>query len=454
MSLERAIDDQRLMDQIYATLEHVTEHYDIIIIGSGAGGGTMAHALARHRRAHPDPRARRLRAAGRRELESGGGLEGSALPRRTSAGSTSAARSSRRTRTTTSAATRSSGAACSTGCGARTSRRSQHVDGVSPAWPIDYDTLAPYYDRAERLYQVRGAAGVDPTEPPRGAVSVPAGAARGRHGGHRRRSCGRWGCIPRRCRSGCSSPGEPGGCSSATPATRSPAGCTRRAKRTLRRAARRTAYPNVTLWTNALRAPADHRRARPPGRGGRSRARRRDVRVEAPLVVVVVRRRQLRGAAAAVGDRRRIRDGLANSSGLVGRRYMAHLATMMQGFHPLRRNADGVPEDGGDQRLLPCAGRARAYPLGQIQSQGRTHGVMAQTVVPWIPLWAYDAWVSRGVDWLVMSEDLPDPDNRVTRRRATAASGSTTGRTTSRRTSSSSSETAADPAAARLLDRR
>jgi choline dehydrogenase-like flavoprotein len=39
---------------------------------------------------------------------------------------------------------------------------------------------------------------------------------------------------------------------------------------------------------------------------------------------------------------------------------------------------------------------------------------MAQTVVPWIPLWAYQAWVSRGVDWLVMSEDLPDRDNRVT----------------------------------------
>jgi choline dehydrogenase-like flavoprotein len=53
------------------------------------------------------------------------------------------------------------------------------------------------------------------------------------------------------------------------------------------------------------------------------------------------------------------------------------------------------------------------YPLGQIQSQGRTHGVMAQTVVPWIPLWAYEAWVARGVDWLVMSEDLPSRENRV-----------------------------------------
>jgi choline dehydrogenase-like flavoprotein len=34
-------------------------------------------------------------------------------------------------------------------------------------------------------------------------------------------------------------------------------------------------------------------------------------------------------------------------------------------------------------------------------------------VVPWVPLWAYDAWVARGVDWLAMSEDLPNDDNRV-----------------------------------------
>src|SRR5262245_51806622 len=47
-------------------------------------------------------------------------------------------------------------------------RATEHADGVSPAWPIDYDTLAPYYDRAERLYEVHGALGDDPTEPPRG----------------------------------------------------------------------------------------------------------------------------------------------------------------------------------------------------------------------------------------------------------------------------------------------
>ncbi|MGE3473855.1 MAG: FAD-dependent oxidoreductase, partial [Vicinamibacterales bacterium] len=50
----------------------------------------------------------------------------------------------------------------------------EHQDGLSPAWPIDYDTLAPYYDRAERLYGVRGEAGIDPTEPPRGPFPFPA----------------------------------------------------------------------------------------------------------------------------------------------------------------------------------------------------------------------------------------------------------------------------------------
>ncbi|MCC6992101.1 MAG: GMC family oxidoreductase, partial [Acidobacteria bacterium] len=49
----------------------------------------------------------------------------------------------------------------------------QHLDGVSPAWPIDYDTLAPYYDRAEVLFGVRGQAGLDPTDPPRGPFPHP-----------------------------------------------------------------------------------------------------------------------------------------------------------------------------------------------------------------------------------------------------------------------------------------
>jgi choline dehydrogenase-like flavoprotein len=92
---------------------------------------------------------------------------------------------------------------------------------------------------------------------------------------------------------------------------------------------------------------------------------------------------------------------------------MAHLATMMQGFHPFRSNATVFQKTVAINDFY-WQGPGVSYPLGQIQSQGRTHGVMAQIVVPWIPLWAYEAWVARGVDWLVMSEDLPAGENRVT----------------------------------------
>src|SRR5687768_11546823 len=94
-------------------------------------------------------------------------------------------------------------------------------------------------------------------------------------------------------------------------------------------------------------------------------------------------------------------------------RYMALLATMMQGFHPFRRNATVFQKTVAIMDFY-LRGPKTDFPLGQIQSQGRTHGVMAQTVVSWIPLWAYDAWVARGVDWLAMSEDLPSLENRVT----------------------------------------
>jgi choline dehydrogenase-like flavoprotein len=45
----------------------------------------------------------------------------------------------------------------------------RHHDGISPAWPISYEELEPYYTLAEQHYQVHGARGEDPTEPPSSA---------------------------------------------------------------------------------------------------------------------------------------------------------------------------------------------------------------------------------------------------------------------------------------------
>ncbi len=46
----------------------------------------------------------------------------------------------------------------------------EHEGGTSPAWPITYDDLEPYYRQAEEIYLVHGVPGEDPTEPPRSSA--------------------------------------------------------------------------------------------------------------------------------------------------------------------------------------------------------------------------------------------------------------------------------------------
>ncbi len=46
-------------------------------------------------------------------------------------------------------------------------RETRHEAGISPAWPITYEDLEPYYEQAERLFRVHGAARGDPSEPRR-----------------------------------------------------------------------------------------------------------------------------------------------------------------------------------------------------------------------------------------------------------------------------------------------
>ena len=383
----------------------MTEHYDIIIIGTGAGGGTMARALA-------SAQARIL------ILE-----RGDFVPQEDQNWDPAAVWKQLRYRTTERWLDGNGGSFlpythyC---VGGNTKfwgsvlyrfRREdfqaiEHVDGTSPAWPIDYDTLAPYYDRAERLYQVRGQHGVDPTDPPRGPfphepvphAPVMAKIVEGLE---------RQGLHP--------SPlplGLMDGCILCSTCNSFP--CRIHAKSDAETCGIRPALErsNVDLWTNAL---ARRLITDASGRRVESVEVERNGAVQqvgANLVVVAcgaVNSPALLLRSAGPGHP----NGLANSSGLVGRRYMAHLATMMQGFHPFRKNATVFQKTVGINDFY-LRGPDVDYPLGQIQAQGRTHGVMAQIVVPWIPLWAYEAWVSRGVDWLVMSEDLPRPGNRVT----------------------------------------
>jgi choline dehydrogenase-like flavoprotein len=381
------------------------ECFDIIVIGTGAGGGTIAHALAdsparililergdfvpqeqenwdpeavwKHRRYQTqehwlDERGREFRPYTHYNVGGNTKFWGSVLYR----------------------LRREDFAAV------------EHIDGVSPAWPIDYDALVPYYEEAERLYHVHGERGADPTEPtrgafPHGAIPHPDGMAAivdklralGLHPSP----------LPLAIRDGC-----------VLCDTCNSFACKLHAKGEADVCCIRPALerPNVSLWTNAFA-----RRLITNGSGKNVEA----VEVEKDGKTIRLASSMFIVACGAVNSAalllRSANDkhphGLANSSGLVGRRYMAHLATMMQGFHPFRKNADVFQKTVGINDFY-LRGRKTPYPLGQIQSQGRTHGVMAQTVVPRVPVGAYDWWVARGVDWLAMSEDLPDRDNRVT----------------------------------------
>ncbi len=142
----------------------MSEHYDVIVIGSGAGGGTLVHRLA--------PSGKRILL-----LERGDWLprepqnwlaEDVFVENRYVSPDTwydAAARASSRRCTTSSAARPRCMAQRSIACAKEDFGEIQQHDGISPAWPICYAEMEPYYTQAEELYQVHGERGEDPTEP-------------------------------------------------------------------------------------------------------------------------------------------------------------------------------------------------------------------------------------------------------------------------------------------------
>lgn len=140
-------------------------HYDAIIIGSGAGGGTLAHRLA--------PSGKKILL-----LERGGWLkrevqnwdaEAVFVDNRYVSEETWLDQAGKpfqpQVHYFVGGATKMYGAALY-----RLRREDfgelKHCDGISPAWPIGYEEMEPYYAQAEAMYSVHGLRGVDPTEPP------------------------------------------------------------------------------------------------------------------------------------------------------------------------------------------------------------------------------------------------------------------------------------------------
>ena len=141
----------------------MAKHYDVIVIGSGAGGATLAQRLA--------PTGKSILILER----------GEHLPREAENWSPKAVFLQKRYRTKeqwydkaghaftpnthywVGGNTSFYGAALMRMRG-RDFTEVQHAGGISPAWPISLSDLAPYYSQAETLWQVHGTRGEDPTE--------------------------------------------------------------------------------------------------------------------------------------------------------------------------------------------------------------------------------------------------------------------------------------------------
>jgi len=399
------------------------DSYDIVIIGSGAGGGTMARALA--------PTGRRILVIER----------GSSFPRHADNWDPGVVWVEQRYRTKErwlSSRAKEFQPNTHYGIGGNTKfwgsvlyrlrvedfERTQHADGESPAWPICYQELAPYYDRAEAMYHVHGQAGVDPTDPPRGEFPYPPIA----HTVGMERMIERFrarGLHPSFLPLGLIRPGEEQGCVLCDKCNSFP--CMIGAKSDaetcgLLPARRESPRVEVRERTLATRLVTD--------RSGK-RVIAVDVltdgveqRIHGDLFIVSCG--AVNSAALLLRSGNGKPGGLANSSGLVGRNYMAHVTTMFSAY----RWDDVLAGPHGFQKTMAIndfyhANGSRSYPLGHIQSQGTIHPDMVRGGAP--PLLklglrvvlsvfprSLKHWTDHSIQWLAMTEDLPLPQNRVT----------------------------------------
>jgi choline dehydrogenase-like flavoprotein len=144
----------------------MAEHYDVVIIGTGAGGGTLAHALA--------GTGKRILLLERgdflpREMDNWDPdpvfIQGKYISKDTWYDADGQPFQPQ-VHYNVGGATKLYGAALYR-LRPQDFGELRHIDGISPAWPLDYDEFEPWYTAAEWLYQVHGNAGEDPTEGPR-----------------------------------------------------------------------------------------------------------------------------------------------------------------------------------------------------------------------------------------------------------------------------------------------
>jgi choline dehydrogenase-like flavoprotein len=395
----------------------MADHYDVVIVGSGAGGGTLAHRLA--------PSGKRVLILER----------GDWLPREVENWDATAVFVDNRYISTETwhdhdgkvfqpqvhyfvgGATKFYGAALYR-LRERDFGELLHHGGTSPAWPIDYATMEPYYTQAEQLYQVHGARGEDPTEPP---ASAPYPYPPVSHEPRIQQlfdDLAGVGLHPFHAPSGIMlDEAEPAFSTCIRCATCDGFPCLVHAKSDADVIAVRPAlqHDNVTLIRNA-----EAFRLETDASGGSVTGVLADVegaehRFTGDVVVVSA------GAAnsaklllASANDRHP--NGLANGSDQVGRNYLFHNS----------RAFLAVSTEKNDTRFQKTLGMNDyyfgddqfEYPMGNLQMVGKSSAPMYRGEKPLetklAPTFALSDVAEHAVDFWLSVEDLPDPDNRVT----------------------------------------
>jgi len=390
-----------------------SNHYDVIIIGSGAGGGTLAHRLA--------PTGKKILI-----LERGG-----YLPREKDNWSARAVFADGKYKTKeewldhegkpfhpgnhyyVGGNTKFYGAAL-----LRFRREDfgevRHHGGVSPAWPVGYGDLEPYYTEAEHLYSVHGEHGLDPTEP---EASQP---YRHRPVSHEPRvkelaeDLRKMGHRPFPLPVGLlldEEHPEHSRCIRCDTCDGFP--CLVHAKADAEVIAVRPAleHGNVTLRTGRH---VDKLETNASGREvTKVKATHGGEPEEYTADIVAVSCGAINSAALLLRSaNERHPNGLANGSGVVGRHYMAHNNSA---FVALAKR----PNPTIFQKTLGLndyyfGSDDFEYPLGHIQMLGKSSADMFAADAPWFaPHGALDQMAKHSLDLWMTSEDLPLPENRV-----------------------------------------
>jgi choline dehydrogenase-like flavoprotein len=286
----------------------------------------------------------------------------------------------------------------------------RHHEGVSPGWPVRYEDLEPYYEEAESIFGVHGDDIEDPTAPRRRraypfppVVSEPVIA---RMAGRFRSQGFHPSALPlavdfRRdgkcilCKTCDGFPCKLGAKNDAETCLIEPALRSQR----------------VELWTGAF---ARRLLLSPDGRtvSGVEVEHAGESKVVAAKIFVVSCNAVNSAALLLRSACPAALQGAANSSGIVGRHYMTHNQTALMALS-LQSNTTVF------QKTLAVndfyfGDHSFRLPMGQAQMLGKLQGGMLSANIPFLPRFVGSELARRSVDWIVLSEDLPDPENRVT----------------------------------------